>query len=212
MTRDRHLQPANQTNPTDPNTDASGTPLAPSPLAAPTPHPGEWVEVGEIVGTFGVRGELKVRPLTDFPERFEMGATVYLGPERAPHTITSARIAPEQVVLGLSGIESMTEAQRLRGRRLAVPETDLMPLPADQFYLHDLIGLRVETTKGKSLGVIGDVISTGGQDLFVVRADSGREVMLPAVKEFVKGVDLQAGVVHVEPIPGLFDDQAESAG
>jgi len=172
---------------------------------------GDWVEVGEIVGVFGVRGEVKVRPLSDFAERFAVGATLYLGDEHIPHTITKARLRPGSHVLGLSGIESANDAERLRGQALAVPAGALAALAPDQFFQHDVIGLRVEHVNGAPLGVITDILSMGPQDTYVVRDAQGVERMLPAVKAFIKQIDLAAGVMRVEPIPGLFDENADEA-
>ena len=172
---------------------------------------GDWVEVGETVGVFGVRGEVKVRPLSDFAERFAVGATLYLGDEHIPHTITKARLRPGSHVLGLSGIESANDAERLRGQALAVPAGALAALAPDQFFQHDVIGLRVEHVNGAPLGVITDILSMGPQDTYVVRDAQGVERMLPAVKAFIKQIDLAAGVMRVEPIPGLFDENADEA-
>lgn len=172
---------------------------------------GDWVEVGEIVGIFGVRGEVKVRPLSDFAERFAVGATLFLGDEHSPHTITKARLRPGSHVLGLSGIESANDAERLRGQALAVPADALATLAPDQFFQHDVVGLRVEHVNGALLGVITDILSMGPHDTYVVRDTQGVERMLPAVKAFIKQVDLAAGVIRVEPIPGLFDENADEA-
>ncbi len=171
----------------------------------------EWALVGEIIGVFGVRGELKERPLSDFAERFAVGATLYLGDAHTPHTITSARLRPGIHILALSGITSANDAERLRGKALAVPAADLSPLAPDQFYQHDVVGLRVERINGERLGVVVDILEAGSTDLYVVRADDGAEHLLPAVKEFIKQVDLTAGVMRVEPIPGLFDNAADEA-
>jgi 16S rRNA processing protein RimM len=114
--------------------------------------------------------------------------------------------------VALSGVESATDAERLRGQTLAVPVTTLAPLAPDQFYQHDVVGLRVEHINGAPLGVIVDILTAGPNDIYVVRDEqSGAERMLPAVKAFIKQVDLAAGVLRVEPIPGLFDDGADEA-
>lgn len=172
-----------------------------------------WAQVGEIVGVFGVKGELKVRPYSDFDERFAVGATLYLGDTHSPHTITSARLRPGSHILALSGVESANDAERLRGQLLWVPSNVLAPLAPDQFYQHDIIGLRVEHVNGAYLGVIADILDSGQNDLYLVRHETtGAEYMLPAVKEFIKQVDVAHGVMRVEPIPGLFDDEADTAG
>ena len=172
-----------------------------------------WIAVGEIVGAFGIRGEIKVFPLTDFPERFAQTPTLYLGDGRIPYAVQRARQHQRVVLLKLEGVDEMTTAERLRGVTLWIPEAERMPLSADQFYLSDVVGLRVEHINGQPLGEVVDFITGGGNDLFVVRATSGgREVMLPAVREFIRELDIPGGVLRVDPIPGLFDDRAENAG
>lgn len=176
-------------------------------------HPPEdWVAIGEIAGAFGVRGELKIIPLTDFPDRFEHTPMVYVGDAHTPFPVLSARPHKTQVLLLLAGVETPEAADRLRGSRLWIPVAELRPLAHDQYYLHDMVGLRVRHVSGVSLGTIADVIPAAGADLYVVRNDTtGAEALLPAVKAFIKRVDIAGGVVVVDPIPGIFDDGFEEA-
>lgn len=172
----------------------------------------DWVAVGAVAGAFGVHGELKIAPLTDFPDRFARTPTVYLGDDHVPYRVERAHAHKQHIVLALAGVADRTAAERLRGLRVWIPAPELTPLAADQFYLHDLIGLHVRHVDGRDLGAIADVIATPGADLFLVRgAPGGQDVLLPAVKAFIKVVDLAAGVVLVDPVPGLFDDAAEEA-
>lgn len=174
---------------------------------------GDWVAIGEVVGVFGVHGELKVQPLTDFPERFSRTETVYVGERRVPRRVRGAHPHKRLMLVSLEGIDDPETGAKLRGARLYIPETQITPLPEDQFYLHDVIGLRVRHVGGRLLGVVSDVVTAAGNDLFVVRtSESGREVLLPAVKAFVKRIDLAGGEIVVDPIPGLFDDEAIVAG
>jgi 16S rRNA processing protein RimM len=169
----------------------------------------DWVAVGRITGAFGIRGDVKVQPLTDFPERFQGTATLYVGDDHIARSVVSARQHARIVVVHLAGIETANDAERLRGAHLYIPAGELLALPQDQYYLHDLIGLRVERIDGTPLGVVADVLIGGGNDLFVIRPTAGgADVLLPAVKEFVKSVDLPGGVMRVAPIPGLFDEHA----
>ena len=180
--------------------------------ATPSDERGQgWVAVGEIVGAFGVHGEVKVVPLTDFPERFAQTPTLHLGDAHTPHAVESARQHQRIVVLKLEGVDEMVAAARLRGVTLWIPEAERMPLPTDQFYLSDVVGLPVTHVNGQPLGKVVDFIPSGANDLFVVRTPGGREVLLPAVREFIHELDIPAGVLRVAPIPGLFDDQAENA-
>ncbi|MBF6589236.1 MAG: 16S rRNA processing protein RimM [Ktedonobacterales bacterium] len=201
---------------------ANPTEAAPSPTASPDHHQSAraddaWAAIGEVVGTFGIRGELKVNPLTDFPDRFLRTRTLYMSEPRmddtrTPHDIAHARTHKGQVILRLAGIETVDQAERLRGAWLWIPTSEITPLPPDQFYLHDVVGLRVEDMAGQCLGEVKDVLTGVGNDLLVVRAATdGREVLLPAVKAFIKTVDLAAGLMRVEPIPGLFDEGADEA-
>lgn len=172
----------------------------------------DWVAIGDVVGPFGMRGELKVAPLTDFPDRFERTPVVYLGDEHVPLRVQSARGHKTHVLLTLERVESLDDAERLRGARLWIPASELHPLDEDQYYLHDVVGMRVRHVNGTNLGTIRDVVPAAGNDLFVVRDErTGADVLLPAVKAFIKEVDLAGGVVVVDPIPGLFDDQYEEA-
>jgi 16S rRNA processing protein RimM len=177
------------------------------------PHPsGDWAMVGEIVGAFGIHGELKVRPLTDFATRFATGAVLYLGERHERRVVTTSRSQGTLFIIGLQGCDAANDAERLRGQTLAIPDTELSTLTPDQFYQHDIVGLRVERVDGRPLGVITDIISSGASDLYVVRdAATGQERMLPAVREFIREVDLTARVMRVTPIPGLFDDEADEA-
>jgi len=176
------------------------------------PGADDWVAIGEIVGTFGVRGEVKVEPLTDFPERFGRTETVYLGDGRVPRRVEGAHPHKRLILVKLEGVADRTAAERLRGARLYVPLAEITPLAADQFYIHDVVGARVQHVDGRYLGTVADVLSAAGNDLFVVRdAPQGGEVLLPAVREFVKSVDPASRLIVVDPIPGLFDDQAAEA-
>ncbi|HEU4781945.1 MAG TPA: ribosome maturation factor RimM [Ktedonobacterales bacterium] len=184
---------------------------APAPATPDLPDTA-WIAVGEIVGAFGIRGEVKVLPQTDFPDRFARTPTLYLGDARAPRGVQSARQHQRIVVLKLDGVDDATAAQRLRGLTLWIPEAERMPLTEDQFYLHDVVGLKVVHVNGQPLGEVVDFITGSGNDLFVVRATpGGRDVLLPAVREFIRELDIPGGVLRVDPIPGLFDDQGENA-
>ncbi len=184
--------------------------------ASSSPHsstaPGdEWVAVGEFVGPFGIHGEVKLRPLTDFPERFERTPTIYVGDQHTAYHVEHAHLHKQLVLLRLAGIADVDAAEELRGEQVWIPASELTPLHEGQFYLHDVVGLRVQHVNGQSLGVVTDVVSTGASELFVIRDPQGKEVLLPVVKSFVKQIDLAQGVVLVDPIPGLFDEDYEEA-
>lgn len=176
-----------------------------------TPDP-DWLLIGQVVGVFGVHGELKVRPATDFPERFLNTSTLYIGERHVPTSVAAARVLPKQVLVTLAGVTDATAAGKYRGALLYVPLREAVALPPNQYYLHDVIGLRAERPDGTPLGTISDIYTGPGNDIFAVsEAGTGREVLVPAVAEMIKRVDVAAGVVVMDPIPGLFDERFESA-
>lgn len=185
--------------------DSTNTPIS----SAPRPTDEEWIVVGEFVGPFGIHGEIKLRPLTDFPERFERTPTIYIGDKHVPYRVEQAHTHKQLVLLRLAGITDVDAAEQLRGEQVWIPSSELTPLQEDQFYLHDVVGLRVQHVNGRPLGVVTDVVSTGASELFVIRDPQGNEVLLPVVKSFVKQIDLAQGVILVDPIPGLFDENYE---
>jgi 16S rRNA processing protein RimM len=116
------------------------------------------------------------------------------------------------LLLHLAGIENANQAEELRSLTVEIPLARIAPLPPDQYYVHDLLGLRVETSGGQVLGSIKDILPTSGHDVYVVQEQgSKREVLVPAVKAMVKRIDIAAGVLILDPIPGLFDERFEEA-
>src|SRR5579875_498733 len=228
MTEERRRQRAKTPN-SQPSHSSPTPTLHPSGSHEDTPgahnEADAWAEVGLIVGAFGVQGEIKARPETDFPNHFLRLKTLYLSKQQPlsaapmPYEVIGARLHKQQksdfILLRLRGITTATEAERLRGQHLYIPSAELTPLAPDQYYLHELIGLRVRHVNGQPLGVLVDVITTGASDLYVVRrphADGhgDEDVLLPAVKQFITSISLADGVMVVDPIPGLFDENAES--
>ena len=180
---------------------------APSPPLASTPtvppagtSPDDWIVVGRIVAPFGLKGAVKLIPQTDFPERLAMHAALYLGAEHRPFRPTSAQAHG-------SGIEDMTAAEALRGQIVAIPANEAAPLAADQYYVHDLIGLRAVHVNGTDLDSIADILTGAAQDLLVVRRTGQPDVLVPFVAALVPAVDVAARTVTIDPPQGLFDDE-----
>ena len=166
--------------------------------------PPGFVAIGRAGAPWGVRGAFKVFPLADSRELFAPGRGVTIGGEQ--RVIASAQWRKGSVYLRLSGIEVREAAAALRGRLLAVPESELQPLPEGQYYRFQLIGLAVVSTEGEKLGHLTDVLSTGANDVYVVRGDRG-ELLLPATDEVVREINLSAGRMVVEVLPGLLPER-----
>lgn len=139
---------------------------------------------------------------TDFPERFEAGSKVFIEREEPPFTIESCRWQKGQAVLKLIGVNDRDQAENLQGRYVRVPGDQLAELEEDQYYLFQIIGLRAVTEEGRELGTISDVLQTGANDVYVVPTANG-ELLLPAIGEVIKQVDLASGKLTVHLLPGL---------
>jgi 16S rRNA processing protein RimM len=169
----------------------------------PTLEPVEgFVPIGRIVGTFGLRGAVKVVPMTGFPERFEEGKTVYL--QGRPLKILRHAWHKTQVRIWLEGFKRIEEAQPIVGELLYVPEEDVPELEADEFLVRDLLGMEAYSEDGRFLGVVEEVLAAPAHDLYRIGG-----ALVPAVKEFVVRVDLKQRRMVIRPIPGLFPDDED---
>jgi len=175
---------------------------APEGRAAPT----ELVPLGQIVNTHGTRGEVRVRPFNPHSTVLGPGSAVVLqrGHERQERLVRSLRPHKQQLLLTLDGCDSMTAAQALIGYDVCVPEADLPPAGPDEIYHYQLIGMTVVTTGGNEVGTVVQVLTTGANDVCVVRAGS-REHLIPFIADVIKEVDRDARRVLIDPLPGLLD-------
>ena len=165
--------------------------------------PDRYIAVGRISGPFGIKGELKVDVLTDFPQRFEPGSRLFLTDK--PVTVQSARVSGrDRLIVQLEQVRSRTEAETIpRGATLDVREEDVIPLPDGAYYRFQLLGLpAVSDDSREPIGTVADILETGVNDVLVVRADGQPEALIPNTSEVVT-VDLEAGLVLVKPIEGL---------
>jgi 16S rRNA processing protein RimM len=158
------------------------------------------VTVGRILAPHGIRGELKVLPLTDFPERFEAGSRLWLKGQE--WVVQRGRWAGRGgVILKLRGLETRNEAETMRNAELTVPEaTELHG--EGVYYLHDIVGLPVFDANGEALGKLEEVFNTGSTDVYIVRGDRG-ELLLPALDDVVTQVDIALGRIVVDVPEGL---------
>lgn len=171
----------------------------------------EWATIGNVVALFGVHGELKVRLLTDIPNRLAELDAVYIGPDHVRYHIASFRpYKGEMVLLKLEGIDNANAAEPLRNLDLQIPLIELAALPANSYYLHDIIGLEVSTIDGRDLGKIIDIMVTGSNDVYIIKAPDGREILIPAIKDVIKQVDLIHRTMSIDPMAGLLDDEESS--
>ncbi len=164
--------------------------------------------VGRIGKAHGLRGEVTVEVRTDDPDlRFAAGATLDTDPaRRGPLTVESGRAQGGRLVLRFEGVADRTAAEGLRNTLLIVEaDPDELPDDPEEFYDHQLVGLRAVTVDGREIGTVAEMLHLPTQDMFAVTREDGREVLIPFVAEIVPDVDLDEGVVHVDPPPGLLE-------
>lgn len=171
-----------------------------------------YYTVGIIVGTHGIRGDVKVLSRTDFPEkRFAKGSKLHLRkPGSIPHqavVVRSGRPHKNVWLVSFEGFENINLVEPWRGTELCVPEADLVPLPEGTYYVHQLVGLDVYTDDGKYAGKLVEVLFPGANDVYVVRGPlQKQDLLLPAIPDVVKEVDLTQGRMIVHLLPGLLAD------
>lgn len=164
------------------------------------------VVIGEICQAHGQDGEVRVLPVTDFPDRFFDLGSVYLSGEAVPRAVGRVRRHGKFFLLKLEGINDGTEAAGLRGRRLELPPDRLVTLPPGHYYLWQIVGLRVLSDNGRELGVVKEVLSRPAHDVYVVEKPGGGELLVPAMRQVVVDVDLVRGLLMVKLVPGMDDE------
>ncbi len=169
----------------------------------------ELVLIGIIIKPHGIRGEVKVKPLTDFPSRFQELKRIFLltkDSKSFPLTVIKANVLHDLVIVGFAEIDSITAAKKLVGDEIAIPRCECVRLPSDSYYVFDLIGMRVVLSQGKWLGTVVDVQSNSAQDLLVVDTQEHRQVLVPFVNNIVTTVSLPEKQITVVDLPGLFSE------
>ena len=165
------------------------------------------VTIGKILRPRGIVGELKILPLTAWPDRFLQLEQVYVEPRRCPirrMQVTKARQLGRFFSLKLEGIDTVEDAETLRDGFLLVDRSEVPPLPEGSFYIFDLIGMEVRTETGTWVGEIQDVLELPANDVYVVRNET-REILIPAARDIVRRIDLSSGVMIVAERKGLVD-------
>lgn len=165
-----------------------------------------WLIIGRVRAAHGVRGELRVDILSDFPQRFQALKRLYLGDTHTPCDVVKSRFTPKGVLIKLLGIDSRDAAERFAGFYIALPEDEAAPLPDGSFHHHQIQGLEVHTDDGRHLGNVVEILTTGSNDVYIVRGGQYGEVLLPAIAEVIRAIDLEAQRITVHLIPGLLPE------
>jgi 16S rRNA processing protein RimM len=179
------------------NQQPAGSPVEGEPL---------FLVVGKLRHSHGLHGEILMEVITDFPERIRQGKTLYIGESHQPLRVASRRTHGGGLLLAFDGFESSEEVSQLRNQWVYVPASDRPPLSEGEYYHHQIIGLQVISEDGLELGKITSILETGANDVYLVRSDSGKEVLLPAIQSVILNIDPVKGQMFVHLLPGLLPD------
>lgn len=168
----------------------------------------EFLQVGAIANTHGIAGEVKIYSMTDDIMRFKKLKEVYLdtGKERMLLHVVSCKFVKNQPVLKFREFTNINEIEPYKRCGLFVSRDQAVPLGKDEYYIADLIGLKVLKEDGGYLGELIDVLQTGANDVYVVKMEDGREVLLPVIRDCIKKIDLEQGEILVHLMKGLLDE------
>ncbi len=169
----------------------------------------DLLRIGRIVGTHGIKGEVNVFPLTDDPKRFSVLQDCFLVSEIDNKRITikaiGAKYSKNKVILKLEGIDDCDKALTLKGKYIEVSRENAVKLPRDSYFICDLIGCMVIDEAKGELGVLIDVLQTGASDIYIVKRDGLKDLLIPAIKEVVKEIDFEKMTITVKLLDGLLD-------
>ena len=163
------------------------------------------LEIGQIVNTFGIKGIVKVKPFTDDIKEFDKFKTVYIEKKgnHEEYEIEEVKYHKNMVLIKFRGIDKIEQAEGLRNSYLTISRDSLGQLEEGRYYIVDLLGLEVYTDEQILLGTLEDIFNTGGNDIYVVKNKEGKQILLPAIKDVIKKVDLENKKIIVHLIPGL---------
>ncbi|GGH59359.1 ribosome maturation factor RimM [Paenibacillus silvae] len=167
----------------------------------------EFMNVGKIVNTHGIRGELKIMPLTDFPEvRFAKNAEMFLftsDDRPVPVTVESARLHKNMYIVRLKEYGNINEVEKFKGGMAKVSKENLADLEEGEYYFHQIVGCSVITEEGETLGTITEILTPGANDVWVVKTPGGKEVLIPVIDDVVLDVDVEQKQVKIHLMEGL---------
>lgn len=166
-----------------------------------------WFNVGKIVNTHGVRGEVRVISSTDFPEeRYAAGSTLYLflgsDQEPIPLTVKTHRKHKNFDLLSFDGYENINDVEQWKNAILKIKEDQLTDLPEGEYYFYEIIGCRVITLEGEEIGTVKEILTPGANDVWVIDTD-GKDILIPYIPDIVKEVSVEEKKIIIDPMEGL---------
>lgn len=168
---------------------------------------GKRIKIGQIVNTQGLRGEVRVYPLTDYKERFEELTYIYLEDNMETKLeIEKVRYKNQLVILKFNGLNNINDVEKFKDLYIEIDEEEIRELPDDTYYIYELIGMEVIDEENLHIGKLIDVIQNAAQDIYVIEYKSSKKkILIPAVKEYVKEVSIEDKIIKVKLIEGMIE-------
>jgi 16S rRNA processing protein RimM len=170
-----------------------------------SPEP-EFLVVGRIIKPHGIRGDLAMKVITDYPERLPEIETLYVGPAFEPYQVKRVRFHAGGTLMLFKGVEDRNAAELLRGMLVYVHIDDAVPLEEGEYYLFQIIGAQVVTGDGRVIGTLTDFLETGANDVYVITSPDNKEILIPVIPEVIKQVDVDKKVVTINLLDGLLQN------
>jgi 16S rRNA processing protein RimM len=167
------------------------------------------ITIGRIVNTHGIRGELKIVPETDFPERFETGSSliiVDIQDKQTPVKVQSARLHKNMYIVKFEQFGNINEVEKYKGSLLKMEEKYQQSLDEGEYYYHEIMGCKVVTEEGQELGLVSEILTPGANDVWVVKRPKGKELLLPVIDDVVLEVDVASKTIRIHLMEGLLDE------
>lgn len=166
----------------------------------------DYIQIGKIINTQGIKGEIKVYPLTDNIYRFDELKKVYIGEGKTLMYIENVWYKKEFIILKLEGYDNINEVLKFKNEYLYIDERDKVKLPRNSYFIFDIVGCNVLDNSKNSIGVVTEVIKNIGNDIYIVKNEyNNKEYLIPAVKQFIKKIDIENKKIIIEPIKGLIE-------
>lgn len=180
----------NRNSPVEGNENGTGSPQSGEPL---------YLVIGRFRRPHGVHGEIVLAIETDFPERIKPGLTIYVGRDKKAHQIATVRPMNKQMLVSIEGYDDCDVIAIFRNQLAHILLTSASPLPEGFFYQHEVIGMRVLNETGETLGTVSEILVTGANDVYLVKMDSGEELLLPAIKEVIREINRETKTIVARP-------------
>lgn len=166
------------------------------------------VTVGRIVNSHGIRGELKVVPETDFPERFDKGNALFIVDsqnKQTPVTVQTSRLHKNMFILQFDQFSNINDVEKFKGSLLKIEAKEQQPLEEGEYYYHEIIGCKVVTEEDQELGLVSEVLTPGANDVWVVSLPKGKQLLLPVIDDVILDVDIANKTIRIHLMEGLME-------